>query len=248
MKISVAQTKPVKGDISANIRQHIALINLALTNGAEAIFFPELSITGYEPGLANELATTGDDIRFDVFQEISDENGIIITLGAPLKAEPKPTIGMIIFQPGKPRETYSKRYLHSDEFPYFTEGNKQVLLTQNESRIAPAICYESSLAEHWKSVHQIGTDIYAVSVAKTAEGMAKSFRLLPEAAKKYGWNIVLGNSVGHQDNFLGIGQSSAWNSDGELLGSLNDSDMGILVLDTKASEVVKVYSTAEVRV
>ena len=51
MKISIAQTRPIKGDIPANIEAHKRFINLAVSNGADAIFFPELSITGYEPEL-----------------------------------------------------------------------------------------------------------------------------------------------------------------------------------------------------
>ena len=52
MKICIAQTKPVKGNISSNIEAHIGFIERALTFGTEAIFFPELSLTGYEPELA----------------------------------------------------------------------------------------------------------------------------------------------------------------------------------------------------
>ena len=64
MIIAVTQIKPVKGDIESNIDNHIKLIDLAVSNGAGAIFFPELSITGYEPELAKELSTDKDDKRF----------------------------------------------------------------------------------------------------------------------------------------------------------------------------------------
>ncbi len=47
MKICVAQTRPVKGDIQTNIDNHKRLIDLAISNGADTIIFPELSITGY---------------------------------------------------------------------------------------------------------------------------------------------------------------------------------------------------------
>jgi hypothetical protein len=38
MKIRIAQTKPVKGNVSANIDAHKRSIELALTLNAEAIF------------------------------------------------------------------------------------------------------------------------------------------------------------------------------------------------------------------
>ncbi|HJV20528.1 MAG TPA: hypothetical protein VJ552_11665 [Sediminibacterium sp.] len=40
MKISVAQTRPIKGDIIANIATHKKLIDLAVSDWADAIFFP----------------------------------------------------------------------------------------------------------------------------------------------------------------------------------------------------------------
>ena len=45
MKICVAQTKPVKGDIEANIHSHEKLIEMAVSVGTDFITFPELSIT-----------------------------------------------------------------------------------------------------------------------------------------------------------------------------------------------------------
>ena len=66
MKICVAQTRPVKGDIQSNIDNHKKLIDLAVSFGADKVIFPELSLTGYEPHLAKELATNQDDCRFSM--------------------------------------------------------------------------------------------------------------------------------------------------------------------------------------
>jgi predicted amidohydrolase len=73
MKICIAQIKPIKGNISANIEAHKTFIELALTLNTEAIFFPELSLTGYEPELAKKLATNQNDNRLNIFQEISEK-------------------------------------------------------------------------------------------------------------------------------------------------------------------------------
>lgn len=55
MKICIAQTRPILGDISANLEAHKRFIDLALSLKTEAIFFPELSLTGYEPKLAKKI-------------------------------------------------------------------------------------------------------------------------------------------------------------------------------------------------
>ncbi len=71
----------------------------------------------------------------------------------PIKDSDKPHIGMVLFAPKKPRDLYCKRFLHSDELPYFVPGNRKVMLDFGSSKVAPAICYESLLPEHadWRS-------------------------------------------------------------------------------------------------
>src|SRR2546430_386874 len=114
MRICAAQTRPVTGDIQANIIRHKTFIDRAVAEAAELIVFPELSLTGYEPSMAKELATDQGDNRFDDFQATSDAQGIIIGVGVPTKKEKGIRISMLLFRPHKARCAYSKSYLHPD--------------------------------------------------------------------------------------------------------------------------------------
>ena len=109
MKIAVAQIKPVKGDVETNLAVHNKWINLAAHYGAEMIVFPELSITGYEPTLAKELATSINDSRFDLLQQLSDAFFVTIAAGMPIDNDEGITISLVLFQPHQPRELYSKQ-------------------------------------------------------------------------------------------------------------------------------------------
>jgi predicted amidohydrolase len=238
MKICIAQTKPIKGNISANIKAHLELIELALTLNADAIFFPELSLTGYEPELAKKLATNQNDHRLDIFQEISNKNHIIIGLGLPSAIASKIRISMIVFQPNKPRQTYSKQQLHSDEFPYFDVGNEQLLINCNGKNIAPAICYESLQPEHSQNAFKLGANVYLASVAKSVKGIENVFEYYPIIAKHYTIPVLMANCVGFCDNFLSVGQSAVWTKEGKLAGHLNDKTEGILLFDTETEEVI----------
>ena len=117
MKICIAQTRAVKGDIGQNIIHHKELAELAALRSAQIIIFPELSLTGYEPELANALATNKDDERFNELQQVSDEKNIVIGAGIPVRSDKGILIGMIIFRPLQPRQIYFKQYLHPDEEP-----------------------------------------------------------------------------------------------------------------------------------
>lgn len=237
MKISIAQTRPVKGDIAANIQAHKNLIGLALLHRSEMIIFPELSITGYEPELAKELATTKDDKRFDEFQQISDLNKIIIGIGVPTKNSDGINISMVVFQPHQSRQTYSKMYLHADEEPFFVSGQGSIDLLENN--IALAICYEISIPEHSENAHRKGAEIYIASVAKTESGVTKAIENLSDIAKKYSMKILMCNSVGPNDNFIAAGKSSCWDNKGNLLGQLDANSEGLLILDTQMDQLTQ---------
>ena len=240
MKICVAQTRPVKGDIHRNIAQHKKLIDLAVVNKADTIVFPELSITGYEPELAQELATHLEDSRFDDFQEISDVHQLTIGVGMPIKNDNGISIGMILCQPNQARQLYAKKYLHADEEPFFISGQSTVSFIGNKNNIALAICYELSVPEHSANAYKSGAEIYLTSVAKTAEGVEKAAKSLSDLAKNYSMTVLMSNCIGHCDNFVSAGKTAIWDNQGTLVGQLDDKQEGILMFDTNTEDVTAI--------
>ena len=231
MKIGVAQTRPVKGDIARNIANHQRLIDLAVSDGADLLIFPELSLTGYEPELAAELATTPNDSRFDVFQAQSDAHKITIGVGVPIRSEKGIWISLLIFQPHQHRHLYSKAYLHADEEPFFVSGQSTLSFLGEKADVALAICYELSVPEHSENAFQNGAAIYLTSVAKSASGMEKASETLSTIARNYAMTVLVSNCVGPCDHFESAGGSAIWNTKGELIRQLNAVDEGILVID-----------------
>ena len=236
MKIAIAQTKPTKGDIQSNIKSHLKFIRLASSNNANCIFFPELSLTGYEPELASNLAITIHDERLLKFQEICDLKKITIGLGAPTLTQTGIQISMLIFQPEQAMQTYSKQQLHVDEFPYFKCGDRQLILSVETDIIAPAICFESLQPEHAKIASELGAQIYVASVAKPQSGIDKAMLHYPLIASKYSMPVLMSNYVGSSDNFVNVGSSAVWDKQGNLLAKLDDVNEGLLIFDTVTSE------------
>lgn len=241
MKICAAQIKSIPGNIQENIENHKKWIHLAASFSADAIFFPELSLTGYEPTLAKKCTVNQDDKRLDIFQKISDSKQIAIGLGAPTRHRNGICISMIIFQPDLKSRLYTKQYLHPDEEPYFVSGKKSPLLTIGNQKISVAICYEISVPAHCKKAYENGATIYLASAAKFKMGIDKSLERLSQIADKYSMNVLMANCAGTADRQECAGKSSVWNDRGILLGQLNDSDEGMLILDTQTemtSEIV----------
>jgi predicted amidohydrolase len=238
MKICIAQTRAVKGDIKANLANHKKSIELAAAHGAKMIIFPELSLTGYEPDLANTLATNKDDERFNELQQVSDEKNIVIGAGIPVRSDKGIQIGMILFRPFQSRQTYFKQYLHPDEEPWFIKGPSQKVL-EGVNDIALAICYEISVPGHAGQAHENGAEIYIASVAKTVGGMEKAFETLAMTAKKYSMVVLVSNCVGECEGKEAGGRSAIWNEKGTLLEQLNHKDEGIIIFDTSTQAISK---------
>ena len=237
MKIAVAQVRPVKGDVGANISNHLKLIKVSALQGADAVFFPELSLTGYEPTMAKEFVGDRHDPQFDVFQNISDNKNLVIGVGMPTPSGSDILISMIIFQPHATKQIYSKQYLHPDELPYFVPGQGQLYLNLHNNKIAPAICYELSVARHARNAFENGATIYLASVAKTLRGVENAVDTLAGIAKKYSVITLMSNCVGLCDGVECAGTTSVWNNKGALLGQLDDKSEGILIVDTDTQEL-----------
>jgi len=232
MKICLAQTKSFKEKVDLNIQNHHRLIRSAIESQADLIIFPELSITGYEPELAQKFATPIDDPIFESFQKLSTENNITIGIGMPTIADDGIHISMLIFQPNQNKITYSKQILHDDELPYFTCGSEQVFLEIKNLKIALGICYESLQPEHFLNAKKEGADIYISSVAKSQQGIEKANAFFPKISKEFNIPILMVNCVGYCDNFLSVGQSAVWDK-GKLIAQLDDSNQGLLFFDTE---------------
>ena len=232
MRIGVVQTRPVKGDIAANLADAQQWASLAVERGVDLLVFPELSMTGYEPSLAGKLATTAEDERFAGLQRMSDRYGIVLGAGVPIRVEEGVQIGMVIFRPDAPRLVYAKQYLHADELAFFVAGKEQVFLSLDDHKVALAICYELSVPEHSVNAYSNRADIYVASVAKTAEGMEKAIGILEGIACTYSMTVLVANSIGLCEDGMCAGGSVVINDQGEVIAELFDDEEAMLIYDT----------------
>lgn len=244
MKICAAQIRPEPGLILHNTERHKRFIKQAVELQAELIFFPELSLTGFEPELAQALAMSADCDLLDDFQRLSDEYRMMIGLGVPLLKKAKVQIGMVWFQPRKPRTHYAKQILHPDEFAYFSPGHDRLLLDVGLCRIAPAICYESLQPVHSDQAVNAGANLYLASVAKPQAGIIKACQYYPNMAEKHRMPVIMANSVGPCDDFISAGYSAAWDINGRLMAQMDDQAEGLLMVDTDRNKA-EVYTVSQ---
>lgn len=240
MRIAVSQMHSLLSQIEENIARHVAFIQIAMNHLSDFIFFPELSLSGYVTSQAREIAILPEDHRLCVFQEISDQHQISISLGIPTRAQEQLFISNVIFQTRKDRLHYSKQFLHEDEFAYFSGGQHSQNIKIANNVIAPAICYESLVWSHAEAAHEDGATIYMASVAKSAKGLEKAYAHYPLIAKEFGMIVLLANAVGPSEGFLSAGCSAVWNEHGILLDQLGPETEGLLIYDTQTQDIAKI--------
>ena len=238
MKVCVAQTSSIKGDIESNIIHHKKMIEAATAHRADIIIFPELSLTGYEPTLAHSLAMDPSDSRFDDFQTISDTRRIVIAVGVPTRSDRGICISLIIFQPHQQPLIYSKKYLHPDEEAYFVPGNNFPVLEVQSVKLAFAICYELSIQAHADNAFMNGADVYIASVAKYERSIKSTSERLSEIARENSTWVVMANSVGEADGEFCTGNSSAWNKKGKKMARLGTHEEGIIIIDMDTQKII----------
>lgn len=229
MRIALAQIQSLSGNLKHNFERHIHAAETALKNRCSLVVFPELSLLNYEPALAKERMNDCEAF-INAFQIFCNNNKISMAVGLPFSLQSGMGIGLKLIQPNQQPSNYCKRYLHADELPYFTTGKEEVIWDLEE-RIAPAICYESTLSVHAAEAAKMKSSVYLASVAKSAAGITKAQEHYASISKQHQWWTLIVNMVGPADNFVGAGRSAIWDAQGNKITCLDDKE-AILWIDT----------------
>ncbi|ABC28870.1 predicted amidohydrolase [Hahella chejuensis KCTC 2396] len=217
-KIAAAQFGPVRGDVEENTRRHLQLIAAAVAEGANVVIFPELSLTGYEPDLARELAFTDADSRWAPFQAVAREQGVTLMVGAPVRMEEgEPQVGLFVISPETPVFHYSKMHLHPGEDQHFAPGAGEKVFELQGVALGLAICADTGVATHARNTAAAGAAAYLSSVLITAGGYDEDTAKLQDYAQTHGMCVIMANFSGPSGGWEPIGKSAVWSPGGDLL-------------------------------
>ncbi|WDP91488.1 MAG: carbon-nitrogen hydrolase family protein [Desulfobacter sp.] len=226
-KLAVAQVPSVKGDVSANIQTHLGAVGKAAQIGVSYIVFPELSLTGYEPELAENLAFSKKDPRLTPLIDAAKNHKIHIVAGAPLQAEGRPRIGEFIFSPHGGTETYAKMNLHPGEEQYFSVGGEYHSVNTGGQKIFNAICADTNNTRHAQICAQMGATVYIAGVLISASGYDADTQKLAAYSKAHGCLVAMANHNQPTGGWVPVGKSAIW-----------DASRLIAVADETRSELV----------
>jgi predicted amidohydrolase len=220
--IAAAQFGSVKGNLKKNIEEHLLFARKAAENSVDVLVFPELSLTGYEPELAHDLAITIENPILKPLREAADQWKIVLIAGCPIcSSSSKPYIGAVIIQPNQAIAAYRKHYLHTGEDRYFIPSEDTVVVNCMGMHIGIAICADINNPKHPEDAKKKGAGIYAAGVFMTPGGIAEAASNMSSYSFKYKMIAAMANYATDSGGYQTAGQSSIWGDSGDLLAIAN---------------------------
>jgi len=214
--VAAAQTISLAGDMPANIDSHLRFMREAAAHGVQLLVFPELSLTGYELSMADELAIDADDARLAPMRDLARETGMRAVVGAPLRTENgKLAIAALVLQDDGGMSIYCKQHLHAGEEKAFVAGKGGAPVQVGEDLIALAVCADATHPSHAAHAASGNPAVYAAgSVISVGSYPAESAQLAGYAAT-HGMAVLLANHGGPTGGWPCAGRSAVWAPGGE---------------------------------
>lgn len=218
MIVAAAQFQPIKGDITRNFQQHVRMIHAAAAEQVDVLLFPELSLTGYEPELAVQLALTMQNSVILELNALAREYQMVIIAGAPLRQQHGlPQLSSFVLDPARALFSYSKMNLHPSEERFFAPGATPALFDYQHHRFGLAICADHGNPQHAAALAEAGAVIYLNPVLVSANGYEKNTQQLRTYAKQHRMAVVMANFYGVSGGWETIGKSVIYDESGAVV-------------------------------
>ena len=256
IRLAMAQSNPIVGDISGNLAKLVELSKQAAAQGANLVQFGEMSITGYP---VEDLVTREAFVNAaeEAVQELAStlvSNGlgeVAVVVGAPARAKQPngwaiANNGAFVLHQGQVVATYNKHHLPNysvfDEYRNFVPGHDHGCFELFGFRFALAICEDIWQAGGPVSrIGEFGTQLTLVLNGSPFEIDKDDRRrqLVQDLAKAQKTAVSYVNLVGGQDDLVFDGDSIFVTADGSVVarGEQFAEDLVLIDFDGNAASL-----------
>ena len=241
VRIALAQTNLLVGDIEANTRMVLALSNQARDLGAALIVFPELSLTGYPPEdllLRPDVTAATQRALATLCREAPPEMALVV--GHPLRAEDGLYNAASVVTAGAVATGYRKQRLPNygvfDECRYFHPGATPGVFEFQGVRFGLSLCEDIWFPEPTRQAADAGAQVLLslnaspFHVGKAAERE----RIVRARTRETGLPVCYLNLVGGQDELVFDGGSFVLDAQGRSVLRLESFQERLACLDIEA--------------
>ncbi len=255
MKIALAQTNTTVGDLDGNTRRILSTARSAAESGANAVVFPELTLTGYPPRDLLEKQNFLDQTEQHLERLAAETANLKVTLIVGTVTRTGSSSGNPIYntaavlERGRVALRQNKMLLPSydvfDETRYFEPAPKQSPLILNDSPTALTICEDAwNDKQFWErrlysrdpveELAQTGARVL-ISINASPYHMGKRAlrrEIFSATARRFNIPIVYVNQAGGNDQLVFDGSSFAMNAQGEIIASAASFEEDLVFVDT----------------
>ena len=254
MRIALAQTNPLIGDLAGIAQQLQDWCQQAADQGADLIVFPELASLGYPPRDMLERSRL-IAAQWTMLETLATKLtipalvGCAQAVGAEDPYQPQLYNSLALLDNGRIARTYHKRLLPTydvfDERRYFRPGSASCIVEIKGKRIGLTICEDVWLPE-FSGVHYqqdpiadlIGHVDVVVNVAASPYSVFKPAlrrQVVQSIAQRTGVPVVYVNQVGGQDELLFDGDSCVLDANGERFVSAPRWRQALVIADLNST-------------
>ena len=244
MKIALAQTNIVWEDEKTNLVKAEEWIKKASDGGADMVFFPEMSFTGFSVKTLANAAT--DDRTLDTIKEYAKRYNIAVGFGLAVRDGDKARNRYIVVSDeGEVLSCYDKinLFLRGLEHKNFIPGDHVIAFTYKGLKLATFICFDLRFPEIFREIKELNNeDIDAMIIPANWPGEREMhWSALLQARAIENQMFMLGvNCVGDIGGTYYSGCSQAFDPYGYPIDKIKDiEDLLFVDIDDRSREARK---------
>lgn len=248
LRLALAQTEAVLGDLDANLQRHLEWIDRARSEDAQLVVFPELSLTGYYlRDLAFEVAIPTSELEERLAGLLKASEEIDLVCGFVERDQRQQyTVSAAYLSQGEIHHIHRKLYLPTyglfEEGRFYSSGESLAAFDTRFGRVGMLICEDFWHLSPPYLLWLDGADLLLLMSASPARGLGQreapaSVEWVEHINQAYASTLTVfvahSNRVGFEDGLHMAGRATVFDPEGQLLagGPLHQESLTIASID-----------------
>ncbi len=253
-RIALAQINTLVGDIPGNTQRVLEAVVYASRQGARAVLFPELVLTGYPPEDLLLRPSLQQRVELALQQVAQAAADLYVVLGYPVQVDGKLFNAAGVFYGGKKIAEYHKQCLPNyqvfDEKRYFAAGDSPCVFDMDGMAVALSVCEDIWQEQPMLQARAAGAQLMLnLNASPFHVGKQREReQLLVARTQAGGMPVLYCNMVGGQDELVFDGGSCVVDVGGNVVARAAAFDENVLVVDITVQQAnVFITSVAAVQ-
>jgi len=243
VRVALAQSDPVLGDVEENTRRSRQAVRRARSEGADLVVLPELTLTGYALGLvSDDVSRSADDPELTQLAEEADGLGCVVGFAEAGRVHTYNSAAYL--ERGVVRHIHRKLYLPTydiwEERKHFTPGDAMRSFDTDIGRVAVLICSDAWQPALAVLAVQDGARVLIVpanSTSRRPEIEAEWRDVNRFYARMLETYVVFVNRVGTEGDLSFWGGSHVYDPWGELVAEAPGGEEAFITADLDLANV-----------